>query len=222
MRAGERGAAICYARAHFPAHAASHMPQIQQAMATTAFATVAGASRAYSRLFDEAAWTSLERQFAREHRALNCAPERPPLLLALGAGLSALRNEACDDCQAGDDDEEELEDAEPDGDGARARACERAGARPCPACSAELRPLCARLPRAHHTRSSLLCALSGAPMDEDNPPYALPSGRLISARALRGAIDSSGRGREDPEPGESGPRSGERFHPADVRKVFIV
>lgn len=218
VRSGERCAAVAYARAHFPAHSSAHMQQIQQAMATTAFASAAAASSAYGSLFAEAAWASLERQFLKEHRRLNCAPERPPLLLALSAGLAVLRNAACADRQR---EEEEGEDTEPDGGGNAGGRGGRASASRCPACSPECRPLCARLPCAHHTRSSLLCEVSGAPMDEDNPPYALPNGRLVSAAALRG-LDAPLAGAPAAGLAVVDPHSGERFQRVDLRKVFIV
>ena len=218
MRASERGRAIAYARAHFPAHSAAHMALIQRAMATTAFASAPVASAAYAPLFAESAWAALEARFVREHRLLNCAPERPPLLLALSAGLAALRNATCVEGGGGGDDHADA-DEEPDGAGLDAgvrRRRERASR--CPACSRHLRPLAARLPCAHHTRSALLCELTGARMDEANPPYALPNGRVVSAAALGGLGDSL------PSPSSLvlDARTGERFARANVRKVFIV
>jgi len=180
VREGRRGDAVAYAREHFPPHAKAHLALVQRAMATAAFETPAAAAAAYPTLFAEEAWVALEDLFVREHRALHCAPGKAPLMLALSAGLSALRTQACD----------EGEDAaiRP---GDHAQLLVSSGSKPgpvrarrCPACLPLLQPLCAGLPHAHHTHSELICDLTGERMDENNPPYILPNGRLISAAVL--------------------------------------
>mmetsp|Transcript_22811 Transcript_22811/g.57887 ORF Transcript_22811/g.57887 Transcript_22811/m.57887 type:complete len:433 (+) Transcript_22811:172-1470(+) len=211
VRRAERPAAIAYARAHFPAHAKSQMQQIQRAMATTAFPHAETAATAYPALFADSAWAGLQQQFLREHRLLHCASEQPRLLVGLSAGLAALRNPAC---TASDDDEDDAD--------ADATPPTRGGADPCPACSSrEMRALGARLPYAHHTRSSLICALTGARMHENNPPYALPNGRLVSASALEQLPSSLGVSSSELSLVVD-PRTGECFRRSEVRKVYIL
>jgi macrophage erythroblast attacher len=48
----------------------------------------------------------------------------------------------------------------------------------------ELGSLAAALPTARHSRTRLLCRLTGAVLDESNPPLALPNGRVYSRRAV--------------------------------------
>lgn len=38
------------------------------------------------------------------------------------------------------------------------------------------------LPAAQHTHSTLVCRITGDIMNEDNPPYVLPSGYVYSKR----------------------------------------
>mmetsp|Transcript_44583 Transcript_44583/g.103042 ORF Transcript_44583/g.103042 Transcript_44583/m.103042 type:complete len:123 (+) Transcript_44583:112-480(+) len=117
-------------------------------------------------------------------------------------------------CTASDDDEDDAD--------ADATPPTRGGADPCPACSSrEMRALGARLPYAHHTRSSLICALTGARMHENNPPYALPNGRLVSASALEQLPSSLGVSSSELSLVVD-PRTGECFRRSEVRKVYIL
>ena len=46
----------------------------------------------------------------------------------------------------------------------------------CPVCSKPFNALAKPLPYAHCSQSYLICSLSGNPMNEHNPPMALPNG----------------------------------------------
>ena len=49
---------------------------------------------------------------------------------------------------------------------------------PCPVCSVPLNQLARRLPFAHCAQSRLICAISGLPLNEYNPPMMLPNGHV--------------------------------------------
>ena len=48
----------------------------------------------------------------------------------------------------------------------------------CPVCSEPFNKLSVSLPFSHCSQSYLICSLSGQPMNEDNPPMALPNGYI--------------------------------------------
>lgn len=52
----------------------------------------------------------------------------------------------------------------------------------CPVCSKHFNELAKTLPFAHHSQSYLICALSGDPMNEHNPPLVLPNGYVYGQR----------------------------------------
>ena len=56
--------------------------------------------------------------------------------------------------------------------------------RECPVCNEPFKTLAEQLPAAQRSQSSLVCRLSGLPMNEDNPPLVLPSGNVYSRDAL--------------------------------------
>eukprot|EP00511_Aplanochytrium_stocchinoi_P002006 CAMPEP_0204843876 /NCGR_PEP_ID=MMETSP1346-20131115/48237_1 /ASSEMBLY_ACC=CAM_ASM_000771 /TAXON_ID=215587 /ORGANISM="Aplanochytrium stocchinoi, Strain GSBS06" /LENGTH=524 /DNA_ID=CAMNT_0051983097 /DNA_START=178 /DNA_END=1752 /DNA_ORIENTATION=+ len=56
----------------------------------------------------------------------------------------------------------------------------------CPACHPAYHDLAKSLPFAHTGQSQLVCRISGALMDENNPPMAFPNGQVYSLKALEG------------------------------------
>lgn len=48
----------------------------------------------------------------------------------------------------------------------------------CPVCTSNLNKLGQRLPYAHCANSKLICSISGLPLNENNPPMALPNGQV--------------------------------------------
>ena len=52
----------------------------------------------------------------------------------------------------------------------------------CPVCSKHFNELAKTLPFAHHSQSYLICALSGEPMNEHNPPLVLPNGYVYGQK----------------------------------------
>ena len=55
----------------------------------------------------------------------------------------------------------------------------------CPVCSKPFNDLVKPLPFAHCSQSYLICTLSGKPMDEHNPPMALPNGYIYGEQVTR-------------------------------------
>ncbi len=203
VRANRKLEAIAYARDHLSPAAASQQQQqqlqparperaaaLQQAMATLAFDEPARCGvPEYAALFDEARWTELGLEFRRELRQVYGFAEHSSLETALHAGLAALKTAACYD------------------DDARALNC--------PVCSAPGRALAAGLPRAHHGQSSLICRVTGAMMDENNPPLALPNGHVYSLKALHDMAAAN-------DGVITCPQTGERFALEQLRSVYII
>ena len=82
-------------------------------------------------------------------------------------------------------------------------------------CSAPGRALAAGLPRAHHGQSSLICRVTGAMMDENNPPLALPNGHVYSLKALHDMAAAN-------DGVITCPQTGERFALEQLRSVYII
>ena len=55
----------------------------------------------------------------------------------------------------------------------------------CPVCSKHFNELGKTLPFAHHSQSYLICALSGEPMNEHNPPLVLPNGYVYGQKVKK-------------------------------------
>lgn len=84
----------------------------------------------------------------------------------------------------------------------------------CPACAPPLAAVARRVPHAHHATSVLVCPASGAPMDADNAPVALPSGAVVSRAAAEGLAAAHG-GRVPC------PLTGTLYALSSVRRLYI-
>ena len=62
----------------------------------------------------------------------------------------------------------------------------------CPVCSKPFNKLSNPLPFSHCSQSYLICSLSGEPMNEHNPPMALPNGYIYGEQ-----VGNVGRGVEN-------------------------
>ena len=59
----------------------------------------------------------------------------------------------------------------------------------CPVCSKVFNELADPLPFSHHAQSQLICAMSGEPINEHNPPMALPNGYIYGENvSVRGSV----------------------------------
>lgn len=105
------------------------------------------------------------REFRSTYLAIYGLPERSALEYGLNIGLSCIKTSAC-----------ESGDSSTSGSASTPSGC--------PACSPPLRSLAQSLPVAQRTHSRLVCRMTGALMDDKNPPMALPNGYVYSRNAL--------------------------------------
>jgi macrophage erythroblast attacher len=174
VRSGDRAAALAHARSHLAPHADRHMDDLRRGVALLAFGAGAKPAR-YAALLEDARWADLSSLLAAEVARVHAMPAASQLWAQLEAGLVALNP--------------------PPGAGPPARGD--------PLADPSLAALAAPLPHARRLHSRLVCGLTGAAMDDGNPPAALPSGAVYSlaaleARAVDGVIP-------DPETGEGVP-----------------
>lgn len=88
----------------------------------------------------------------------------------------------------------------------------------CPLCSGPALKLAAHVPQAHAAQSHLICAYSGEPVNDANPPLALPNGMVYGSRALSAlaAADPQGQGRV------TCPRTLQTFDLASAERVYVM
>jgi len=190
-REGRNIEAISYAKKHLLAwsETPSHRRQITQVSALLAFPPSTSCGP-YKRLYDIGRWESLVKSFRLAVYNLNSLPTEPLLHLALYGGLASLKLPACYD---------KTQSRNPD----------------CPICDKEgLSKLAEEVPWSHHVNSTIVCAISGKIMNEDNQPMMFPNGNVYSREALEDMAEKND--------GEvTCPRSGARCHFNELRKVYI-
>eukprot|EP00908_Phaeocystis_cordata_P018132 Transcript_29527.p1 GENE.Transcript_29527~~Transcript_29527.p1 ORF type:complete len:391 (+),score=143.28 Transcript_29527:61-1233(+) len=165
VRAGRQVEALEYARKHLSSRQEIE-PQLRQAMGALALGPATAAGTPYSELFDVAAWERLAERFQNDQYTVLAMPATAPLVVALSAGLIALKTPAC---------------LHPENHN-----------RECPVCNEPFQGIARALPSAQRSQSSLVCRLSGQPMNEDNPPLVLPSGNVYSQQALLARAGADG------------------------------
>lgn len=187
VRRGQRAEAVAFAHATFPAYAERHLGDIQTVMSLLVFTADTSCER-YLHFFHEDRWSDLVRLFRNNTFALNSLPGQSTLTFSMQAGLAVLKSPQC---------------------------FEEGGANPhCPVCSEELNPLAAPLPHSNQIHSTLVCRISGALMNEDNPPTMLPNGYVYSLDALVAMWQRKGR--------ITCPRTGSTYSIDDLQKVFVI
>jgi macrophage erythroblast attacher len=105
-------------------------------------------------------WDYLVELYQKENLLLHNLTKTPMLLLTIQAGLTALKTSEC---------------------GKEDSASRNVN---CPACSEEFKEIVKNVPTAQYLNSSLVCRISGAVMDERNPPLVLPNGYCYSTRVF--------------------------------------
>ena len=106
--------------------------------------------------YSQSRWDDLAALFTETHHQLFSLPSRPLLLIALSAGLSALKTPSCHSKHA-----------------SSTANASSATTSVCPICSTELNELARKLPYAHHTKSYV-----------ENDPVVLPNGRVYGRDRL--------------------------------------
>ncbi|CAM9686082.1 unnamed protein product [Chrysoparadoxa australica] len=183
--------ALNYARDHLSGHMALHSEELQQAMATLAFDQPQECELPeYAALFAEERWLDLVDELRLTLERTVGLEKLTVLELALQCGISALKTPVC--CSK-----------------------QQTKQRNCPVCSEEGQVLARDLPFALQGHSTLICRISGAIMDDLNPPLALPNGQVYAKAALHDMAEANG--------GKIiCPSTGEVFQLSQVRSVFLI
>jgi hypothetical protein len=83
----------------------------------------------------------------------------------------------------------------------------------CPVCCEPYATLAAHVPNVERAYSSLVCRLSGECMDDTNPPFVLPSGRVYSRKVLTALAESDAL---------VDPCTGERLVLGQLRRAYFL
>ncbi|CAH0491469.1 unnamed protein product [Peronospora farinosa] len=86
----------------------------------------------------------------------------------------------------------------------------------CPACTEVGSQLCTGLPFAYHPHSRLVCRVMGCVMDEHNPPFVLPNGRVYSKQGIELLTQRSSDGMIKCVD------THDIFSPSDVKPIYIL
>lgn len=188
VRQDRRVEAIKYARKHFNNGGKQLLKEMQSAMGLLAYSPTTRCKR-YQKLFSSSRWENLISNFRQENFNLFQLSSQSVLTVTLQAGLSALKTPQCYKAE-----EFSVQ---------------------CPVCSKPFNELAEPLPFSHCSQSYLICNISGKPMNEHNPPMALPNGYVYGEEALKQMSEQTG--------GEvTCPRTQETFQFSDVRKVYVM
>jgi hypothetical protein len=202
---GKPGEAIAYSQAHFGPFTTDRSAEIQQAMTTLAFADprAEAVPAEFRELFQESRWNDLRLSFADAAAKVSGLPGDGVLSISLQAGFSVLKTSLCARRQIAPTDAsaaaEEAANAVPNwghiaGEGGviRGGGCNQNNTL-CPVCGTEAaRRLAVQLPVSHRGLSCLVCSMTGAQMDEHNPPVCLPNGNVYSTKAIEAATSADG------------------------------
>ncbi|OZJ06587.1 hypothetical protein BZG36_00627 [Bifiguratus adelaidae] len=188
VQAAKMMEALQYARKHLTPWAETHLKQIQQAMGLLAFKPDTQCAP-YKQLYDSSRWNQLITEFRADNFALCSLTSQPLLAVTLQTGLSALKTPMCYQHLNRNIN--------------------------CPVCATDtLGFLAEKLPLSHHVNSTLVCRISNAIMNENNPPMALPNGMVYSYNALADLARKND--------GEiKCPRTGLKCKFTDLKKVYI-
>ncbi|XP_050399540.1 E3 ubiquitin-protein transferase MAEA [Patella vulgata] len=190
VRNNNRIEAVRHARKYFSNADTVQMQDVQKVMGLLAFPSDTQIFP-YKELFDPGRWHILVLQFREENFKLHQLNSTSVFTAALHAGLSSLKTPHC---------------YKKDGDGKSSD---------CPVCSRHLNEIAKPLPYAHCANSRLICAISGCPLNENNPPMILPNGYVYGFSALATmATENDGR--------VVCPKTKEIFSLDDAQKVFVM
>lgn len=142
----------------------------------------------------------LVEEFHRLFFTLYGLPENPLLSIAVVSGLHALSTPSCHYHSSGTHS---------------LPAAHSLTQLDCPACNSELQSVLRSVPLSNRPTSSLVCPLTRKPIDEHNPPMALPNGQVYSRAAIEQGSKNSADQFVDP-------KTGQHFPLTDIRRVFIM
>jgi len=143
----------------------------------------------YVELLSPERWTHLVSHFRQEHARLYQLSSTSVLGAVVQAGLASLKTPQCYRATTKNPN--------------------------CPVCTDPLSTLASNLPFAHCAHSQLVCAISGEPLNENNPPLVLPSGFVYGTRSLQDMARTNG--------GKViCPRTSKVFSLSDAEKVYVM
>ncbi|CAG7681241.1 unnamed protein product [Allacma fusca] len=189
VRCGKRFEAVRHARKYL-ADTEGHdqMSAIMKCMGLLAYPADT-AIQPYSELLSNDRWQYLIGQFRTEHARLYQLTPTSVLGAVVQAGLAALKTPQC---------------YRPTTKNAN-----------CPVCTEPLSTLASVLPYAHCAHSQLVCAISGEPLNENNPPLVLPSGYVYGTKSLHDMARTNGGN-------VICPRSNRIFSLREADKVYVM
>ena len=153
--------------------------------------TTSAAHLKYSHYWSDARWAELELQFRLTHLAVHGMHPHSTLALALYIGMATLKTPYCTcthitPTSSAPSSTSSSSSTAPSSLSNPSLPSSFSPAASCPlCCSRALFELSAGLPTTQRSQSALVCRLSGAVMDEHNPPLVLPNGSMYSRRALQ-------------------------------------
>lgn len=183
---GDAKEAVTYSRKYLAQN--SNDDRMRKAMATLAFPKGSLKETPYRNLVSTDCWKSLADSFLRERSETLNLFRVSPLEMIIRVGLAATRTQSC----------------KPDGPGKLAG---------CPSCQPNLGKIALNTPRVMRERSTLVCRISGEPMDE---LLVLPNGQAYSKAALEAMANSRG------DHKVRCPVTHQEFSLKDLRKAYVL
>ena len=187
VRVGKHSEAIYHATKYLTQVEDSFLGEVQNAMGLLAFPIDTRFSR-YQDLLSDTRWEDLILKFRSENYSILHMSPQSLLVTTLQAGLSAMKTHQCYNAETKNNN--------------------------CPVCISPFNEFAESLPFAKYTHSRLLCSLTNSPMDEDNPPMALPNGRAYGEKGILERLDANGK--------FTCPVTKETYHLSELKKIFIM
>ncbi|CAL8143230.1 unnamed protein product [Orchesella dallaii] len=189
VRHGRRNEAVKHARKYLAdSEGEEYISAVKKCMGLLAF-PVSTSLSPYAELFSPDRWNQLIAHFRQEHARLYQLAPNSVLEAVVQAGLAALKTPQCYRSDTKNTN--------------------------CPVCTDPLSALALHLPYAHCAHSQLVCAISGEPINENNPPLVLPSSFVYGSNALHEmAKNNSGK--------VICPRSNKVFSVTEAEKVYVM
>ena len=147
--------AVHHARKHFVNLNATQLLDVQKSMVLLAYVKSADATT-YQELLNENRWTYLIDLFKQDNYKIHQLPEQSSFLAVLQAGLSSMKTPTCFK---------------------KVTAVKNLN---CPVCHPTFNLIARPLPFAYCSNSKLICAYTGAQINENNVPMMLPNGYVYS------------------------------------------
>lgn len=190
VRKGKRFEAVKHARKYLAeSEDSEHILAVRKCMGLLAFPISASAIHPYYDMLTEERWINLIHHFRVEHARLYQLASTSILGTVVQAGLAALKTPQCYRTTTKNPN--------------------------CPVCSEPLSTLASNLPYAHCAHSQLVCAISGEPLNENNPPMVLPSGFVYGTKSLKEMAQTSA-GKVVCS------RTGRIFSHSEAERVFVM